>query len=155
MKKDPFFVHNYSAQEPFFSEKVLLVPESSGETEKSVLKAKCRVKKDCFVGSRTPKTQNRSPTWPVICKVKCRIKWSIINTCFQGFSWIFVFSRTFRVLAYFHDLSTFAGFLRFWHRHSDWMTHIHGIHTYMADHSTHTAHTWQIIAHIQHIHGRS
>lgn len=132
VKKDRFFVHNYSFWEPFFSEKVLLHPERSAETEKRGVSRFWRVKNDCFVGSRTPKSQNRSPTWPVICKVKCRIKWSIINALFWWFSWIFVFSRYFRVLASFHFLSTFAGFLRFWHRHSDWMTHIHGIHTYMA-----------------------
>jgi len=34
-------------------------------------------KKDCFVGTRTEEPQNRSLTWPVICKVFCRIKWSI------------------------------------------------------------------------------
>ena len=41
--------------------------------------SKCRVKNDVFVGDRTSKSKNRSPVWPVICKVFCRIKWSIIS----------------------------------------------------------------------------
>ena len=42
-------------------------------------KSKCRVKNDVFVGIRTAKSKNRSPVWPVIWKVFCRIKWSIIS----------------------------------------------------------------------------
>ena len=42
-------------------------------------KSKCRVKNDVFVGIRTSKSKNRSPVWPVIWKVFCRIKWSIIS----------------------------------------------------------------------------
>ena len=42
-------------------------------------KSKCRVKNDVFVGIRTAKSENRSPVWPVIWKVFCRIKWSIIS----------------------------------------------------------------------------
>jgi len=45
---------------------------------KFVPMAKCRVKNDCFVGHRTAETQNRSSAWPVIWKVECPIKRSII-----------------------------------------------------------------------------
>ena len=44
-------------------------------------------KKDCSVGTRTSKSQNRSPAWPVICKVVCPKEWSIMSGPISGISW--------------------------------------------------------------------
>ena len=44
-----------------------------------VIMGKTADKKNCFVGTRTRGRGFRSLSWPVICKVFCRIKWSIIS----------------------------------------------------------------------------
>ena len=82
---------------------------------------KCRVKNDCFVGIRTEESENRSPVWPVICKVFCRIKWSIKygpwdpwESVISGKSAIFVKSGDFREIRRFRGIPGNVPYLAVW-----------------------------------------